>query len=116
MTEVDLSPVEEQAYRLAEAALMLDRSRSAEAGASAIMNALDNNLQAWIGFALAVAAPECGLAEPVRQNIERLKNFVADQSLRIANSPDGSSLDTLININLQISEGLLEGQKSRATA
>ncbi|CAA7618491.1 flagellar biosynthesis regulator FlaF [Magnetospirillum sp. UT-4] len=111
MTDTTLTLIEEQAYKLAEAAIALDRARSQADDAAVMLAALDNNLEVWTAFTVAVALPGSGLEAGVRDNLMRLRNFIAEQTLRINGAVRDATMDTLININLQISEGLLEGQK-----
>lgn len=113
MTEVasELTLIEQQAYKLAEAAMLLDRSRATKDGGAAVMAALDNNLEVWAAFTTVASMPDSPLAANVRDNLVRLRAFVAQHIAGSGEHIQDSTLDTLININLQISEGLLEGQK-----
>lgn len=108
----ELTLIEQQAYKLAEAAMLMDRSRATKDDGAAVMAALDNNLEVWAAFTTVASMPDSPLAANVRDNLVRLRAFVAGHTVRRSGDhiPD-STLDTLININLQISEGLLEGQK-----
>ena len=58
--------------------------------------------------------PESQLAENVRDNILKLRDFISDTTMQHGVDIRESTLNTLININLQISEGLLEGARGRA--
>jgi hypothetical protein len=49
----------------------------------------------------------------VKRNLRRLAQFVADKTLAGLESVTNETIDSFININLQISEGLLEGAKAR---
>lgn len=113
MTDVasEMTLIEQQAYKLAEAAMLLDRSRSATGDGAAVMAALDNNLEVWAAFTTVASLPDSPLAANVQANLIRLRTFVAEQTVRSTEGIRDATLDTLININLQISEGLLEGQK-----
>ncbi len=57
-----------------------------------------------------VARRDNDLPESVKDNLILLGNYVADTTLKSADGLKDETIDTLININLQISEGLLEGQ------
>ena len=107
----------EQAFQLARAAVALDKARhQRDRDPVGLVSALNNNLEVWIALRALVERDDCPLSEQVRENLTRLGNFVAQKTF---DSPDGladASFDTLININLQISEGLLEGLKTAGTA
>ncbi len=60
-----------------------------------------------------MARRDNGLPEKVKDNLISLGNYVANTTFKSANNLKDETIDTLININLQISEGLLEGQVAR---
>lgn len=114
MTDSDqLSLPEEQALALSRAAIMLDQARQNLGDRGALGAALNQNLETWVAIRTVAQKPNNGLTASVQQNLVRLSNFVADSTFKSADSISEKTLDTLININLQISEGLLEGAGSR---
>ena len=104
-----LSISEEQALALSRAAIILDQSRQGPENKGALTAALNENLEVWVAIKTIVEQPESDLPETVKQNLVRLSNFVADVTFKSAEGISEQTIDTLININLQISEGLLEG-------
>ncbi len=109
----DLTVIEQQAFSLAQAGIQLDQARSADRGNPAhLAGALDNNLQVWVGIGTIVSDPKSGIADNIKTNILRLRDFIVDTTMKNGTEISESMLNTLININLQISEGLLESAKN----
>lgn len=52
------------------------------------------------------------MAKEIKENLIRLADYTAQKTFEIGRAPQNEGLNTLINLNLQISEGLLE--RSRA--
>ncbi len=108
-TEKPLSISEEDAFSLSRAAVMLDRAKQNRADKAALTAALNHNLELWVAIQGMVARRDNGLPERVKENLISLGNYVADTTFKSADGLKDETIDTLININLQISEGLLEG-------
>ena len=102
---------EKDAYALTEAAVSLDRARGKAADLAA---ALEHNLELWVAIRTLVTTPGNALPAAIRNNLVQLSGFVAGTTLDDGVSIPESRLNTLININLQIAEGLL--QRVRAAA
>jgi len=107
--DTNLSLAEEQAFQLSQAAIALDQARSDRGDLSKLAMALERNLEAWVALKTIVAAEGCLLPDAVKDNLRRLASFVADRTLQGGENMADATIDALININLQISEGLLEG-------
>ncbi|MCW9035973.1 MAG: flagellar biosynthesis regulator FlaF [Rhodospirillales bacterium] len=103
----ELSPIEESAYSLSEAAVMMDKGREDQGMLAA---ALEKDIETWIAIRLLAGQDDTGINAETQQNLIQLSKFVADTIMSNGLDLSSESLDTLININLQISEGLLEGQ------
>lgn len=111
--ETSLSLAEEQAFQLSQAAIMLDQTRGERKQSfGPFAAALKNNLDTWVALCTIISHMDCTLSEDVKRNLRRLSQFVADKTLAGAESISDETLDSFININLQISEGLLEGAKA----
>lgn len=106
MTELSLT--EEQAFQLSRAAILLDKAKTDR---SVLDEALETNLAVWVALRTIVSNEACTLSDQVKENLIRLSNFVAEKALGGAENLAEGSLDALINVNLQISEGLLEGSR-----
>ncbi|CCG42015.1 flagellar biosynthesis regulator FlaF [Magnetospirillum molischianum] len=111
--EPTVSLPELEAQNLAEAALLLDHARE-KRDAGRLASALDNNLQVWTALRTIADIPDATLTDTARGNLIRLSDFVATSTLTTGVKISDETLDTLINVNLQISEGLLEGAKRSA--
>lgn len=106
--KIDLDTHEEAAFALSQAAVMLDHGRGKPGELAA---ALDNNLEVWVKVRTLVSRKEVTIAPDTRNNLIKLSDFVADTTMRQGVEMPAEVLDTLININLQISEGLLESRE-----
>lgn len=104
-----LSAQEEDAYGLSEVAVLLDQARSDEGKLAA---ALDRNMEVWVAIRTAVSQGDNALPGETRDNLVKLSKFVTDTTLNQGVEMPAQVLDTLININLQIAEGLLEGSRA----
>ncbi len=113
ISDEDLTIIEKQAFSLAQAAIRLDQARTDNSGDNRLVQALENNLQLWVEVGTLVRSPESQLATNVRDNILKLRDFIAHMTMQHGINIPETTLNTLININFQISEGLLEGVKNR---
>ncbi len=105
----DFSVPEQEAFGLSRAAVMLDQAKQNPDDKTALTSALNHNLELWVAIRAMVGRPESPLPEDAKNNLVKLSNFVADTTFKAAEGISDETIDTLININLQISEGLLEG-------
>lgn len=105
----DWSLAEEQAFQLSQAAIRLDQARREKNNnPAAFTDALNRNVEIWVALRSIVMREDCTMADEVKQNLTKLSQFVADRTFADGEIAE-TTLDALININLQISEGLLEG-------
>lgn len=108
----DVSPIEEDALALVRTAILLDNSRT---DPGCLVAALEANLELWVGIRTLVSRSNEALSGDAKGNLLRLSQYVASETLSKGAEIDNDTLNTLININMQISEGLLEGMKHRQT-
>ncbi len=109
----EFNPAEQKAYALSRAALALDQARQtrqSDQDPATIVEALNHNLELWVAIQSMVKTANGSLPEEVKSNLWKLGDFVIGTTFRQGHGIADQALDTLININLQISEGLLEGQ------
>ena len=106
----ELNPAEQKAYALSRAALALDQARQSDQDPMTIVEALNHNVELWVAIQSMVKAANGSLPEEVKSNLWKLGDFVIGTTFRDGHGIADQALETLININLQISEGLLEGQ------
>ena len=112
--ETPLSLAEEQAFQLSQAAILLDQTRGdRDTNVGPFAAALKGNLETWVALCTIIGYDDCSLGEDVKRNLRRLAQFVADKTLAGLETITNETIDSFININLQISEGLLEGNKAR---
>ena len=105
----DFSVSEQEAFGLSRAAVLLDQAKQSPDDKTSMTNALNHNLELWVAIRAMVARPDSPLPDDAKNNLVKLSNFVADTTFKAAEGISDETIDTLININLQISEGLLEG-------
>jgi flagellar biosynthesis regulator FlaF len=112
----NLSAAEQEAMSLTRAAVYLDQARANGRDSVRLVEALNNNLELWVFIRAMAESKNSILPEPLRGNLLKLSSFVAQTTFSQGANITDSSIDCLININLQLSEGLLEGQKKTVTA
>ena len=105
----DLNAREQDAYGLSEAAVMLDHARGDQ---GRLASALDRNMEVWVAIRTLVTRDDNGLPRETKENLVKLSQFITDTTMAQGVEMPSQVLDTLININLQISEGLLEGSRA----
>ncbi len=70
------------------------------------------NWRLWTIFQTDLVDQNCTLPSEVRGNLLGLANFIDRHTAGMLANPDPSQVDVLVNINRQIGEGLLEGQRN----
>jgi flagellar biosynthesis activator protein FlaF len=70
------------------------------------------NWRLWTIFQTDLIDQNCTLPAEVRGNLLGLANFIDRHTASILVNPEASQIDVLVNINRQIGEGLLEGQRN----
>lgn len=113
MTAV-LSNFEEDALCLTQAAVGMSQAL-AQNDEAALAAALETNLKVWTAIKTLVTQKDNRLPEDIRTNLTRLADYTAKVIFDISADRRAQKIETLINANLQIAEGLLEGQ-ARAAA
>jgi len=103
------NPARSEAWALLEAARELFQARTAPI--DVVRGALRRNWRLWTIFQANLLDPDCQVPAEIRSNLLGLSNFVDRQTAALLANPDPARIDVLVNINRQISEGLLEGQR-----
>lgn len=107
----DVTALERDATQLAWAAIRLDQARiTREAQPVTLVEALEMNLQLWIAIKTRVQLADT-MPAALTSNLVRLADFVAGSILNGGINIENSAIDAIINVNLQVSEGLLETQR-----
>lgn len=109
----DLSIAEQDAYALSRAAVMLDQAKGTPA---LVARAIDHNLELWVAIRTVISQGDNPLSAEIKENLTKLSHYVADTTFRHGADASARTLDSLININLQISQGLLEGAENAEKA
>lgn len=109
----NLSTAEQDALSLSQAAEHLELAKASGAYPSKdgvrLIDALNHNLEIWMSIRALAQSSASPLPAAVRGNLVQLSDFVAKTTFTQGASMSDSNIDTLININMQLSEGLREG-------
>ena len=74
--------------------------------------ALDNNLKLWVEIETSLKDAKNLLSQDIKDNLMQLSKFVERITLSKGGKMSKTDFDCLVNINMQISEGLLEAVKN----
>lgn len=102
---------EEEATIFLNSAMALAKASTSGNGHE-IISALDNNLKLWVEIETSLKNAKNLLPEDIKTNLVKLSKFVERLILSKGIEMSKSDFDCLININMQISEGLLEAVKN----
>jgi len=105
------NPARTEAWALLEAARLME---SAKGNPAELLDALRRNWRLWTIFQADLVGADCTLPKEVRANLIGLSNFIDRHTAKLLAKPDVGGIDVLVNINRQIGEGLLEGQRAAA--
>jgi len=108
------NPGRSEAWALLEAARELNLTKDGPVEAFRV--ALRRNWRLWTIFQASLLDPECTLPSEVRSNLLGLANFIDKHTAALLANPDPNQVEALVNINRQISEGLLEGARATMAA
>ncbi len=101
---------EEQAFQLSRCAIEIDQAReNRDQDSSQMVTALNENLEVWVAIRTMAMQKNSGFSDEIKENLTKLSKFVAEKTFESSEGLSDQTIDTLINVNLQISEGLLEG-------
>ncbi len=106
------NPSRSEAWALLESARQLNQAK--DASIDEFRAALRANWRLWTIFQASLLEPECTMPEAPRSNLLGLANFIDKTTVELLANRDPAKVDALININRQISEGLLEGARASA--
>lgn len=95
-----------QAQVLRSAAYRLQEAKNKWGDAHLLHDALQFNLRFWTIVQADGLADDCPLPKEIRVNILRLSSWVDRRTMEIYEDPSPEKLDSLININIQLAEGL----------
>lgn len=99
----------ENAISLLENAVMLSSAQESK-DAGKLAYAIDSNMKLWTYIKTVAKSKENKFPKEIKDNIVKLADYVTSKSLEVGkniNNYDSSVLDSMVNVNLQISEGLV---------
>jgi len=105
------NPARTEAWALLEAARLMEGAKDRPA---ALLDAVRKNWRLWTIFQAELVGADCSLPKEVRANLIGLSNFIDRHTARLLAKLEAAGIDVLVNINRQIAEGLLEGQRAAA--
>lgn len=100
------NPREREAALLIKAAANLQRTKSEESTRKDLDEALTFNRNIWTLFVGELLDENHQMPKQIRENLVNLGLFTFNHTLDILADPDSKSVDSLININRNIAEGL----------
>jgi flagellar protein FlaF len=106
------NPVRSEAWALLEAARTLNQTK--DGPIEDFRAALRANWRLWTIFQASLIEPDCTMPNEIRGNLLGLANFIDKTTVELLAERDAKRIDALVNINRQISEGLLEGARADA--
>lgn len=99
-----------------EAAILLNQAVSLSQASTGShvdkIKALDSNLKLWVEIETTLKNAKNLLPEDIKSNLFKLSKYVERLTLSKGVNMSKSDFDTLVNINMQISEGLVESVKN----
>ncbi|MCL2673395.1 MAG: hypothetical protein FWF01_03310 [Alphaproteobacteria bacterium] len=98
-----------EALTLIESSIQLYDAKEPNASKAQIAKALEENFAMWLKIKTLVKSPESELPPKLKVNVLKVADFVAATTLKLRAQFDRNKLGVLANMNLQIAEGLLEG-------
>jgi flagellar biosynthesis activator protein FlaF len=104
------NPAKTEAWALLEAARRIESAKSQDR--AALLEAVRFNWRLWTIFQTDLVDQNCTLPAEVRGNLLGLANFIDRHTASILANPEPRQVEVLVNINRQIGEGLLEGQRN----
>jgi len=104
------NPTRTEAWALLEAARELNQTRNGPQ--DEFLRALRRNWRLWTIFQANLLDEECQVPPAIRANLLGLADFIDRQTAALLAQPEPSKVDVLVNINRQISEGLLDGMRA----
>lgn len=110
------SLAKEEAYSLLKCAVDLSTARENN-NSEELVTALDNNLQLWVYIKTLASAKNSNLPDETKNNLVKLAEYVSAKTLELGKNLDNINdrvLDSMINTNLQISEGLISNANATA--
>ena len=104
------NPARTEAWALLESARELSHTKNGPA--DRFLAALRQNWRLWTIFQASLLDPACTMPSQIRGNLLGLANFIDKRTAELLAKPHAAGVEPLININVQIGEGLLAGART----
>jgi len=102
---------EKEAVVLLNQALALAKASTSD-DSHEVIRVLDSNLKLWVEIETSLKSAKNLLPEDIKANLIKLSKFVERMTLSKGIKMTKADFDCLVNINMQISEGLVEAVKN----
>ncbi len=102
----------EEAFSLLKCAMDLSKANK-ENNQKELAAALDNNMQLWVYIKTLANSKQNKIPEEIKGNLSKLADFVSKKTIEVGRNianVNQTTLETMINTNLQISQGLMSKQ------
>ena len=110
MTDLEnLGRLEEDAFALTRVALAISEAREKNDD-PALTQALDENLRLWVAIRTLLKQEGNTVPADVKANLLRLSKYVTQKTFELQDGISDEIIESLVNTNLQIAEGILEGE------
>ena len=106
------NPARTEAWALLEAARKLHQTK--DGPLDEFRKALRQNWRLWTIFQADLMDKDCPMPPAIRGNLLGLANFIDQQTASLLAKREEAKIAALVNINRQISEGLMEGLRASA--
>ncbi len=109
MESVSTNLAQQEAYFLAKCALDMSEANKAN-NKEEFVEALDKNQRLWVMIKTLMVKNKTNLPQNIKDNLIKLADYVAKNTIKLGQDLDNidqKMLDSFININRQISEGLI---------
>ena len=107
---------EKDAFALTKAAIFLDKAKQDLSNEELMADALNNNFMIWATIRETVKSNGDSMPSEISENLMKISDFVIKTSLVLREQMNESTIDTLINVNFNIAEGLLTNPEQAAQA
>ncbi len=109
MESVSTNLAQQEAYFLAKCALDMSEAHKAN-NKEEFVEALDKNQRLWVMIKTLMVGNKTNLPQDIKDNLIKLADYVSKNTIKLGqdlDNVDQKMLDSFININRQISEGLI---------
>lgn len=109
LESVNASMAQQEAYFLAKSGLDLSEAHKSK-DKEQMVEALDTNQRLWVMIKTLMKSPKSRMPKETRDNLIKLADYVALNTIKLGqnlDNVDDKMLNSFININRHISEGLL---------